>query len=225
MMVNNFFGKTWQDAMDMGDTPGINMNYFISSTGHTTKPGYILTWELNGIIQHAVTFLRWDTINNIPYVVHTNWIDASPNPDDPDNYYEVKESINEFYVNNTLELRTYRPKCLTFINQVIPIDAVSIIGPSYVYIPAKGEPSVTVTWTSSVSGGTPPYTYKWYRSTGGSDFYLVGTGSSYSRSYSFIGYNQRISTELKLEVTDSNGMTKSATKPVTEISTDDSFPY
>lgn len=54
-------------------------------------------------------------------------------------------------------------------------------------------------WSASVNGGTPPYTYKWYRSYGGLSGPLAQVGSSSS-------YNQTVTHEmwLKLEVDDSS---------------------
>ena len=96
----------------------------------------------------------------------------------------------------------------------------SISGPSYVRIPAKGERSITKTWYSNVSGGKSPYTYKWYRKENSQPSYLVSTNSTYSRTYSFIGYGQHFDVLLTLKVTDSDSETATATKSVVEESTD-----
>lgn len=99
--------------------------------------------------------------------------------------------------------------------------SASISGPSYVLIPDKGEGYVTKTWTSSVSGGQTPYSYIWYRKVGTGSYYQVGTGSSYSYTYSFVGYEQDFDVTLKLRVTEANGQIKEPYKYVFE----DSVPY
>ncbi len=71
---------------------------------------------------------------------------------------------------------------------------VSITGTTYEYFATLGCRSRT--FTSTVSGGTPPYTYQWM--VGGS---VVGTGSSYTRSIcAYYG-----SFTVDLTVTDANG--------------------
>lgn len=53
-----------------------------------------------------------------------------------------------------------------------PPPSVNISGP------ATGNNSGTYTWTASGSGGQTPYTYQWYFSLTGSNYFYVGTGSS-----------------------------------------------
>lgn len=89
--------------------------------------------------------------------------------------------------------------------------AVSITGPSSVWVPAYS--CTTKTWTSSVSGGTPPYvSYQWkYNGI------VVGSGTSYSRTYCNnipTSYNRLYSDTVALTVTDSAGDTGSASKGV-----------
>jgi hypothetical protein len=57
---------------------------------------------------------------------------------------------------------------------------VTISGPTYINEPGDS------TWTTSVTPGTPPYTYQWwYKQLGGSWQLLSGeTNSSYTRSVS-----------------------------------------
>jgi hypothetical protein len=64
----------------------------------------------------------------------------------------------------------------------------------------------TVTWTSSVSGGTPGYTYAWYI-----DGYFAGSGSSLSRTYCGNGTAYTNTENVSLTVTDSVGWTASDT--------------
>jgi hypothetical protein len=86
---------------------------------------------------------------------------------------------------------------------VTPSMSVSITGPIAAFF--TSATCSTKTWSASVSGGTPAYSYRWMIGTT-----QVGTGSSYSRSvcYSDSGFT------LSLTVTDSVGGTATATKAV-----------
>lgn len=89
--------------------------------------------------------------------------------------------------------------------------AVTINGPSSVWVPAYT--CTTATWTSSVSGGTPPYvSYQWkYNGI------VVGSGTSYSRTYcnNFPSTYDRIySDTVSLTVTDSAAGVGSASRGV-----------
>ena len=82
----------------------------------------------------------------------------------------------------------------------------TINGPGYA---SAVDTCTTYTWTSSVSGGTAPFTYQWTWNGA-----AVGTGSSYSRSVCpGINYNNTFNT-LALTVTDSASRTGSASKSV-----------
>jgi hypothetical protein len=74
-----------------------------------------------------------------------------------------------------------------------PVPTIS--GTNYIYVSSG---CTTTTWTSSVTGGTPGYTYSW--TWNGS---AVGTGSSYSRSTCAGGAYSYTSNTLGLTVTDS----------------------
>lgn len=80
---------------------------------------------------------------------------------------------------------------------------VTISGLSGTFI--TGYNCKTITWTASVSGGTPAYTYTWYR-----DGYAVGSNSS-SYSEMFCGNNFTYSESAYVSVSarDANGVTKS----------------
>ena len=70
-------------------------------------------------------------------------------------------------------------------------------GPSFAYY--TNATCSTKTWSATVSGGTAPYSYKWYYN--GSQ---VGTGTSYSRS---VCYNHADFT-IQVTVTDSSSPVK-----------------
>ncbi|HEX7183039.1 MAG TPA: SprB repeat-containing protein [Thermoanaerobaculia bacterium] len=74
--------------------------------------------------------------------------------------------------------------------------SVSISGSTYEYF--AGTACRSRTWTATVSGGSSPYTYKWY-----SGSTVVGTASTYTRSIC----RTHPSFQLKVVVTDSTGAT------------------
>jgi len=82
----------------------------------------------------------------------------------------------------------------------------TINGTNYVYVSSG---CVTTTWTSSVTGGTSPYTYQWTWNGA-----AVGTGSSYSRSTCAGSFYNYTSNTLGLTVTDSGSRTGSTSKAV-----------
>jgi hypothetical protein len=82
----------------------------------------------------------------------------------------------------------------------------TINGTNYIYVYSG---CTTTTWTSSVTGGTSPYTYQWTWNGA-----VVGTGSSYSRSTCAGSFYSYTSNTLGLTVTDSGSRTGSASKAV-----------
>jgi hypothetical protein len=79
---------------------------------------------------------------------------------------------------------------------------VTISGTNYIYVSSG---CTTSTWTSSVSGGTSPYSYQWTWNGA-----AVGTGSSYSRTVCAGTVYSYTSNTLALTVTDTNSHTGSA---------------
>ena len=75
---------------------------------------------------------------------------------------------------------------------LVPL-SVSINGPSYAIA------NTTQTWSASASGGTPPYSYRWYRNG-----VQVSTASSYTANVGTSNFY------LQLSVTDAASTTKSA---------------
>lgn len=90
----------------------------------------------------------------------------------------------------------------------VPPLAVTMSGPATVYHPAKGTVN-QYTWTSNVTGGTPPYSYAWTKN--GSP---VGTSSSYTEYFSFNGWDCD-SYQFTLRVDVTGGGSAYATKTVT----------
>lgn len=85
---------------------------------------------------------------------------------------------------------------------------VAITGPTYAFI--SGWNCQTLTWNASVSGGSPGYTYTWYR-----DGYQAGTGSAYSETFCGSNYTYTDSVYLSLTAYDSAGQNKSDTHSAT----------
>ena len=85
-----------------------------------------------------------------------------------------------------------------------PVPAIS--GTNYIYVSSG---CVSTTWTSSVSGGTSPYTYSWTWNGA-----VVGTGSSYTRSTCAGAAYSYTTNTLALKVTDSASRIGNASKSV-----------
>jgi hypothetical protein len=81
----------------------------------------------------------------------------------------------------------------------------TINGTNYAYVTA----CTTYTWTSSVTGGTSPFTYQWTWNGA-----VVGTGSSYARTICPGAYYSYTTNTLGLAVTDSASRTGSTSKSV-----------
>jgi hypothetical protein len=92
--------------------------------------------------------------------------------------------------------------CPAVVSNPVP----TINGTNYIYVSSG---CVTTTWTSSVSGGTSPYTYQWTWNGA-----AVGTGSSYSRSTCAGSVYSYTTNTLGLTVTDSGSRTGSTSKSV-----------
>lgn len=92
----------------------------------------------------------------------------------------------------------------------------SISGTPEVYHPNKGQPANNYTWTATVTGGTAPISYAWYKTVNG-QYYQVGTGSSYSEAFYFGGTGQPASQfTLRVDALDGNSQLTSNTFVVDE---------
>ena len=100
----------------------------------------------------------------------------------------------------------------TNIQYTGPLTA-SVSGPSSVDTNSS-TPCANVTWTASVSGAHPGYTYSWYLGTGTT---VLGTGSTFTQQYC----NTSTSVTAKVVVRDSDGHTSEATKTTTITHTGD----
>jgi hypothetical protein len=109
-------------------------------------------------------------------------------------------------ISYNLNPTTYTRSAANYSCPQVSNPAPTINGTDYVY---TSYGCVTTTWTSSVSGGTAPYTYQW--TWNGVN---VGTGSSYSRSTCAGSYYSYTTNTLGLTVTDSAGRSGSTSKSV-----------
>lgn len=92
---------------------------------------------------------------------------------------------------------------------VMPVDVGGVLaridGPQEGYVYTDGSQSSSATWTAAVQGGTPPFTYQWYR-----DGSPTGNGTS-SHSEFFAGPG---SFTLGVEVRDATGKFAADVRPV-----------
>jgi hypothetical protein len=91
---------------------------------------------------------------------------------------------------------------LTYAPPPVPLD-VTMSGPASIFL-TTGR-CVTATWSAAVSGGSTPYSYKWYYN--GTQ---VGTGTSYSRS---VCHNHADFT-IQVTVTDSSSPVQTQSVPL-----------
>ncbi len=91
--------------------------------------------------------------------------------------------------------------------------SASISGSSTVTLPYSAGDNTQYTWNANVSGGLTPYAYEWYYKTGASSFQYVGSGSSYTKTYTYIGDVTRTD-RLKLIVDDSSNQSTTVYKDI-----------
>jgi hypothetical protein len=168
--------------------------YFHSNCGHIGNSyAYAYARATDGTV--TTTKIQEDPKNN------SSWVDSAASASAP-GYYDCYSEAHgrtwspQLYI--SYEVSDVNYECPPPIQPV----SVWIDGPTDVWLDDY-TPCQTVTWYAYPSGGTPGYTYKWYLGAGTT---VMGTGSSYSRTY--CNTNQRA--DVRVEVTDSSYPARSA---------------
>ncbi len=134
----------------------------------------------------------------------------------PYNYYWYRDGTlvgtSEFYTGNTgtenFGLRAaVVDQTMTERVAVMPVDVggalTHIDGPGMAYLYTNNPGMSSATWTAAVQGGTPPFTYQWYR-----DGYPTGAnGASHTEHI-----DERVDFTLRALVRDATGKTASNEK-------------
>lgn len=145
-----------------------------SPSGGTTPYSY--NWYYNGtLVGTGTSYSRSVCYNHADFTIQATVTDSSS----PVQSKSVSRAVDVIY------------------NPSIPPPTVTINGSTYEYFEYLGS-CRNVTWTSSVSGGTSPYTYQWKIGTT-----VVGTGSSYTKS---VCRSNQPGFTLSLTVTDNNSL-------------------
>jgi hypothetical protein len=112
---------------------------------------------------------------------------------------------------------------LGFVLLAPPLQAaspqVTISGTSKVTLFGTGTRYAS--WSTSVTGGYPPYTYQWYWN--GSAVSFNGTGSTYGGTYIGPNRNMTITDVVSVVVTDSYGQTATDDHSITVTCYEGSF--
>ncbi|MBW3571445.1 MAG: hypothetical protein KY467_10085 [Gemmatimonadetes bacterium] len=92
---------------------------------------------------------------------------------------------------------------------VMPVDVGGVLtridGPQEGYVYTDGSQMSSATWTAAVQGGTPPFTYQWYR-----DGYPTGSDTSSHTEY----FAEPGSFTLGVEVRDATGKFAADVRPI-----------
>jgi hypothetical protein len=92
---------------------------------------------------------------------------------------------------------------------VMPVDVGGVLaridGPQEGYVYMDGSQISSATWTAAVQGGTPPFTYQWYR-----DGYPTGNGTSSHTEF----FAEPGSFTLGVEVRDATGKSALDVRPI-----------
>jgi hypothetical protein len=186
--------------------------------GNYPKLTWAFVYSHTYVVQRKIDNGSYTTIATISNKKYTTDYDYSAGP-----YASyVDNAINLSAPHGTVTYRVYvgiydhlssaSPEVVYASNMPV---AAAISGPNWCCIPAKGEPSVTYTWTANVTGGTAPYTYDWQWQG-----LSMSTASSYSRTLSYYAANTSVKT-LTLVVTDAVGAAYTTTKSVTVATASD----
>jgi hypothetical protein len=147
------------------------LTWSASASGGTTPYSY--NWYYNGTqVGTGTSYSRSVCYNHADFTIQATVTDSSS----PVQTKSVSRAVD-----------------VTFSNPF----TVTINGSNYEYFEYMGS-CRNVTWTSTISGGTSPYTYQWKIGTT-----VVGTGSSYTKS---VCRSQQPGFTLTLSVTGSNSV-------------------
>lgn len=149
---------------------------------------------------HTLLYLWWDENSNPPMVLYGPMVKVG---------FTASETLNEYYMLHMIENNWGMPTITSVVSgDTAPTDLfTTVTGPtplsaSFTVTPAILNPTVTATFTASVSGGTPPYSYNW------------NFGDSSSNSTATVAthaYAQAGAYSAKLIVKDTSGPVQSVT--------------
>jgi hypothetical protein len=159
--------------------------------GHTEAYVYVRA-TLNGTTSTHSVFDPSDSYSGEYVSSYASWSLQGG----PDCYSQASSSVNSVQLGISYSTFDENYQCPP------PPVYVTITGPTSSSI--TGFTCRTLTWTASASGGTPGYSYAWYR-----DGYYVGAGSSYSET--FCGDNIAWTEYVNLSVTATDAAWNQAT--------------
>lgn len=131
---------------------------------------------------------------------------ASRNGGSPCESYAYGEMISSGLNPSSWSKSATNYQCSTPLNVTVTSNAPSTT------IDLYNSDCVTITWTTSISGGTSPYTSTMFLNS-----VSQGTRTTYSKSYCNAGTNTSVSAAVSSTVTDSGGQSKSASAPTITI--------
>jgi hypothetical protein len=181
------------DVRGVGATASSYFSNNCYAPGHTEAYAYVRA-TLNGTTSTHSVFDPSDSYSGEYVNSSASWSLQGG----PDCYSQASASVNSVQVGLSYSVFDENYQCPP------PPPTVTISGLTSTSI--TGYTCRTITWTATVSGGVPGYSYAWYR-----DGYYVGSGSSYSETFcgDNIAYTQYVN--LSVNVTDSVGSPASDT--------------
>ena len=189
------YGATAAADPETGSSaPGVKANataYFHSDCGQIGN-----SWAFAYAKATAGTVLTTKSQEDPKY--DGSWVDSAASANAPggtDCYSEAYGRAWSPQLNINYEVSDTNYSC----SAASPVTA-SISGPTDVWLDSNHY-CETVTWSASATGGSGAYSYKWYLGTG---TIVVGTGSSWSRTY--CQTNRRV--DLRVVATDTSSPAK-----------------